>query len=181
MTETYQSEEQTHQGRRIRVAWYRDDSMDAPWKEHDGHGIVSDWTQRDKRSGELILSEDRGSKRFYDFAATVRKARGEGWGLAPDSLSGLAAKIGRPPTSREVTAESVRLDFENLRSWCRDEWCFVGYVVTIEGTSYEESLWGIESTAIDEETQELFAAAREWIEREDREAFAAACSDIATI
>ena len=52
-----------------------DDGMRAPWEEHDGHGIVSEWTSRDKRAGERVLSRDRSSYLYYDVAATMRKAR----------------------------------------------------------------------------------------------------------
>src|SRR3546814_15760848 len=64
-----------------------DDSMGAPWEEHDGHGEVTDWTRRDKAPGELILSDDGGSKRFYDFQGACEKARAEGWGPAAHSLT----------------------------------------------------------------------------------------------
>jgi hypothetical protein len=57
-----------------------DYNHDAPWEECDGHGPVSDWTTRDKEPGELVLSEDRYSRRYYDFAEACRIARCDGWG-----------------------------------------------------------------------------------------------------
>lgn len=54
-----------------------------PWKEHDCHGWVTRWTSRDKAPGELVLNEDHGSRRFYDFAGAVRLARRDGWGAKP--------------------------------------------------------------------------------------------------
>lgn len=58
----------------------------APWEEECGHGPVSDWTRRDKLPGEFVLNEDRGSKRFYDFAGAVKIARRDGWGWLPGPL-----------------------------------------------------------------------------------------------
>lgn len=57
-----------------------DDGMRAPWKEHDGHGPVSEWTTRDKTPGELVLCSDYGSKRYYDYATACHIARRDGWG-----------------------------------------------------------------------------------------------------
>ena len=57
-----------------RVKIETDDNGETPWIYVDGHGPVTDWVRRDKRAGELLLNEDRGSKRFYDFAAAVKPA-----------------------------------------------------------------------------------------------------------
>lgn len=76
----------THKRKTYVATIERDDSHGAPWEEEDGHGPVSDWTTRDKLPGELVLSEDRGSKRFYDFAAACKQARKEGWGFLPGEL-----------------------------------------------------------------------------------------------
>jgi hypothetical protein len=63
-----------------------DDSGFAPWENDCGHGPVSDWERRDKLPGEMILNEDRGSKRFYDFAEACRMARKDKWGFLPGEL-----------------------------------------------------------------------------------------------
>lgn len=63
-----------------------DDSHGAPWDEEDGHGPVSDWTSRGKLPGELVLCEDRGKRRYYDFAETCKIARKEAWGYLPGTL-----------------------------------------------------------------------------------------------
>lgn len=65
----------------------RDEHMGAPWEEHDGHGPVSEWTDRAKRPGERVLNEDRGSKRYYDFQEAVKIARRDGWGWIPHKLT----------------------------------------------------------------------------------------------
>ena len=51
-----------------------DDCGDKPWERSDGHGIVSDWTTRDKELGERVLSSDRHSKCYYDFAGSMKIA-----------------------------------------------------------------------------------------------------------
>lgn len=58
----------------------------APWDEEDGHGTVSNWTRRSKAAGELVLCEDRGYFRYYDFAESCRIARRDGWGFLPAPL-----------------------------------------------------------------------------------------------
>lgn len=73
-------------GRTFAARLEYDQDHGTPWENEDGHGEVSDWTSRDKAPGELVLSEDRRSKRFYDFAGACRTARVEGWGFLPGPL-----------------------------------------------------------------------------------------------
>lgn len=63
-----------------------DSDYGTPWDNDCGHGPVSDWTTRDKRPGELVLSSERGSARFYDYAEACRIARRDGWGFLPAPL-----------------------------------------------------------------------------------------------
>jgi hypothetical protein len=139
-------------GHMFKVRIEHDDSMGEPWKEHDGHGIVSDWVNRDKRPGERVLNSDRGSKRLYDFQESVKIAKRDGWGLGDEELAKLTARLGRKPTSKEVTQQAVENDYEFLRSWCNDQWHWVGVIVTMltdddeeTVTAFDASLWGIES------------------------------------
>lgn len=141
-----------HGGRRFRVGFPRDDDHGAPWDEEDGHGPVSDWTTRQKTPGELVLCEDRGSRRYYDFAAACRIARRDGWLMTGDNdLS---------PAQR--AANAAQADFERLRDWCNDDWHYVGVVVEMLDEDGEvlddESLWGVESDAdayLDDTAREL--------------------------
>ena len=149
-------------GRHVfRITIEDDTDHGAPWENADGHGPVSDWRPvynrhtgcKDKKPGEVILSHDGQSARFYDFAEATRIAKRDGWGLAPDALAKLAGLLGRTPTSKEVAREAVLRDFEFLRGWCNDEWSYVGVVVTLldadgdEVPAVQGSLWGIESDA----------------------------------
>jgi hypothetical protein len=139
----------THNGRAYRADILRDEYMGAPWQEHDGHGEVSDWTTRDKRPGELVLSTDGHHKRFYDFAGAVKTAKAEGWNAAPYFPPGKETKGQR-------AAKAARADYEHLRRWCADLWFWAGVVVKpiceCCGTPDESraaSVWGIESESMD--------------------------------
>lgn len=132
-------------GTTYRVEFIADYNMGAPWKEHDGHGIVSDWERRDKKPGEVVIAADRGSKRFYDIAATTRIAKRDRWGVSNADTSKM--------TQSQIAALAVKRDMERMRGWCNDDWWWCGVVVfplTADGDelrSKTESLWGIESTA----------------------------------
>lgn len=130
----------TRDGVLFRVKFRTDDTDTAPWEEHDGHGPVSDWTTRDKAPGELVLAADRGSKRFYDFAAAVAMAKRDGWGHGDDVP-------GETPGQKATRAALA--DFEYLRGWCCDDWCYIGVIVeALENDGEElatESLWRVES------------------------------------
>lgn len=146
------------------MAIAHDDDDTPPWERAEGHGPVSDWTTRDKRPGEVELSSGHGRKRFYDWQEATAIAKRDGWGLSPAHLLTLAALKGRKPTRKEIAAEAVRRDFEFLRSWCNDQWHYVGVVVfelphdkELNPESVADdlpfkylphaSIWGIESNA----------------------------------
>src|SRR5579863_8775408 len=117
------SEHFTYEGFNFIMELDPDIDSGPPWKDGDGHGIVSEWRPKDsKRPGERILHEDHGWCRFYDWQATMLRARGEGWG------------IHQPPaglTKRAITALAVEQDFERMRRWCNGDWWYVGVMVTI--------------------------------------------------
>lgn len=138
-------------GRTFRVEHPYDDCADAPWDREDGHGPVTEWTSRAKAPGERILNSDRSSYRYYDFQEAMRIARRDGWGLCPEDIAKLEAKLKRKPTKGDICAEAVERDYEHLRRWCNDQWSYVGVVVRLvdEDCEESESLWGIESDAYD--------------------------------
>lgn len=111
----------------LRLKWEaeRDEDQPPPWENEDGHGAVTKWERRDKRAGEWVLAQDRGSKRFYDAEDAQRVALRDGWGLSEDAKAVLGVKLGKlvaDLTRREIAAEAVRLDFEHLQNWCEDRW-----------------------------------------------------------
>lgn len=124
------------------VEFIDDVDSGAPWDNSDCHGVVTDWEDRDKRPGELILNSGRHGKRFYDFAASCRLALRDRWDAAPYNDGS--------ETKRQQAAKAARADFEYLRAWCNDEWRYVGVVVTLlddegEKTEVTDSLWGVET------------------------------------
>lgn len=124
-------------GYTARIQIRMDECSDAPWENTDGHGPVSDWERRDKRPGELILNEDRCSKRFYDFAEAVKIARRDGWDTKPYNTG----------TPGERAHRAATADYEFLRKWCAGDWHYIGVIVTVSRHGAEvaqDSLWGIE-------------------------------------
>ena len=133
-----------HNGRTFTVRIEHDGDLREPWTEHDGHGIVSDWTRRGKQPGERVLVTDRGSHRYYDIQASMDIAVRDGWDAAPYGEG----------TPRERAARAVEADFQRLRAWCNGDWYWIGVVVHLlcpkcggEHPSQHASLWGIESDA----------------------------------
>ena len=135
-TETFE-----HDGMQFRVTSYHDVCMGEPWREHDGHGIVSDWTTRSKSPGEMVLSKDRNSKRYYDFQESVKIARRDGWNTEPYNW----------PTKGAQAHAATMSDFEYIKGWCNNEWCWITIKVELLDDSgdlipdTEEYLGGIES------------------------------------
>ena len=132
-------------GRSFTVKFPDDDFGRTPWEDDDGAGIVTDWTSRDKAPGERVLNTDGGSKRYYDFAGTLAKAKRDGWGLADAEKAALARELGREPSKAEIAVKAVERDFNRMRRWCNDQWRYVGVVVTDDETGEHDSLWDIES------------------------------------
>ena len=121
----------------VTIELERDDHMVEPWKECDGHGVVSEWTSRDKYLHERILCSDRSQHRFYDVRASIALALKDGWDHPPYQTG----------TKRERAARAVDADFEHLRAWCNGEWQWVGVIVKVsrdDHTIGEDSLWGID-------------------------------------
>ena len=129
-------------GRRFRINLEPDQDSGPPWENDDGGGIVSDWTSRDKRPGERVLNQDsRYSRRYYDFAATVKRARKDGWDSEPYGTG----------TKGERAARAVEQNFKFYRGWCNNQWQYVGVCVTDvtddenAETDYVHAVWGCES------------------------------------
>lgn len=120
-----------------------DSDSGCPWEREDGHGVISDWLYRDKRAGERVLREERGASMFYDVAASMAKAKAEGWDAAPYG-----------GTRGEKAVRAVEADFQRMRDWLDNRWSYVGVIVERlddEGVPDGDllSLWGIESDALE--------------------------------
>jgi hypothetical protein len=145
----------THAGRKFRANCYHDSDAGRPWENSDGHGPVRAIRSRDdKKPGERIMtSGDRHAYVWaYDVQEATKIARRDGWGLNPDELAKLAAKLGRKPTPGEIVARAVENDFEFLNGWVCDRWHYIGVSVVRIGADgkpmhdeYANACWGIES------------------------------------
>jgi hypothetical protein len=138
-----------HNGRAYRAELHHDSDHGAPWDESDGHGPVTDWVRRDKLPGEMVLAQDGGSRRYYDFAEASRMAKRDGWGLSPDAVAKLALALGRAPAPGDIRRAAVMADYDHLRRWCDGDWHWCGVVVVGAETGEDRSVWGIESDAGD--------------------------------
>ncbi len=121
----------TKSGQAFRVTFERDDCMAEPWREHDGHGVVSGWTRDDKHPYEMLLSEDHGMKRYYNFKASVARARNDGWNTEPYIFK----------TAGEQAHHAAMADFKHLKAWCDDDWwwsCLKVVLLDIDGEEMEE-------------------------------------------
>ena len=140
----YDWTEFTRDGRAFAARLHHDTGHGAPWEKSDCHGVVSEWTTRDKRPGERVLSTDSWgrARRYYDVQATRKIAVANGWSAAPHDQG----------TRRERAARAVAEDFDLLRRWCADLWHYVGVEVVplcrccnAPDEARGQSLWGIES------------------------------------
>lgn len=145
MSDCYKTRDIEQNSTIYRVEFIVDYDMGAPWEEHEGHGVVSDWENRDKKPGEVVITSDRGAKRFYDIAETTRIAKRDKWAVSDADTSNL--------TPAQIVSLAVHRDMERMRDWCNDvwHWCSVAvFPLTDAGDelrSKTESLWGIESDA----------------------------------
>lgn len=171
MTDSFETITKQHLEHTITVEWFYDYACEAPWEHEEGHGPVSDWVTRDKHPGELVLCSDRRSYRYYDYAEAIKIAKRDRWDARP-------YKTG---TKGQQAHRAVMADFDYLKRWCDNDWFWCGYVVKIDGTDYDESLWGIDSDSVKEFTNEAFGHAVAWLEKELGESHRAACADIATV
>lgn len=176
MTDFYRSEEFEHKGRKFIARFYHDSDMGAPWKEHDGHGDVSEYKHRvSKRPGERPIGDsDYGRQRFYDWQGAIAKAKKEGWGFLPGKLqtrqidattweakcpgfvalgddinSAIAAVYAAHKASMtpgQYAAGAVQKDFDHLEGWLRDSWHWCGISVSPMVPAHERLEAAIEST-----------------------------------
>lgn len=135
-----------HAGHRFMIVERtRDDDAGPPWEACDGHGPVSDWTSREKRPGEVVLSVDRHSRRYYDIREAQRIALRDQWGIPNPGTK----------TRRQTAREAAQRDFCYLHAWCNNEWEYqILSIVPLNAdgdprAKYTQSLAGIESNSAD--------------------------------
>lgn len=117
----------------------RDDDSHEPWKECDGHGVVS------SRYEEGFWSL---GNQYYDWKASLKIAKRDRWGCKPYDSS--------------TAMDAVKADYEFLRRWCEDDWWWIGCIVTLYDEHGDElnseSCWGFDSDSMDY----LASEARSW-------------------
>jgi len=144
----YDGDTITHNGRDYKITFEPDYDTGAPWGEYDGTGIIREGRARysgdgyEKSPGERILHSDNGYAWFYDWQATMQKAKREGWGCDVEQL---AKRLGRTPTRGEVIQEAVGRDFKFCRGYLRGDWYYVVICVEDVETGECEYLGGVES------------------------------------
>ena len=113
-----------------------------PWEYCDNEvNLITDWTRRDKKPGELILTTDRTYKRFFDYQAACRYALDNQWG-SRDALPG--------DTKKQIASKAALNLFNYWRSWCDDEWAYRYIEITLidpdtnQETYFIDSCGGIE-------------------------------------
>lgn len=161
-----------HSNCTIQVHWSDDPDMGPPWEVHEGHGVVLDGYDEHANVLRLTPYKPGTCNWYYDFDASRQIAIRDRWGLTPDELDKLQRPRKRPLTDVEITEAAVQADFEHLRAWCHDEWCWLAADVIVDVRTREGScflkavscLGGIESTGAADELEELLAPARAWID-----------------
>mgnify|MGYP000882735473 CR=1 FL=1 len=159
MSYAYETKDFTHNGYNFRMELQYDPDMGPPWKEHDGHGdveeVVSPSWRPEKRGGQRVMRCSGRGYWLYDWQGAIAKAKAEGWGLRPEARAELAARIGREPTKREVTAAAVEADFQHLRGWANDDWhwtCLRVVLLDVNGDEVcDDYVGGFESSMDDSE------------------------------
>lgn len=141
-------------GYSVRVSVEYDECLGEPWKEHGGHGPVSEWRPLDSKSaGERLLCVDRRRALFYDFAEACKIARRDGWGypgqyIFEDGKKPRLTEDARKLTPKQRAARAAEADFERLRAWCNGDWYWitVGVEVSRNGAVLDtDCCGGIES------------------------------------
>lgn len=155
-----------YQGWTIKVERHYDHAAAAaPWDNDCGCVTVTqrriDRFSRDfryatgKAAGEIILHEGRGTIWVVDFAAEVKRARKEGWGISPEhsrEVRKLMAYRAMSPGMRNMVRDAdlqaradcisltkgqtavaaVRQSMKHCERWLRDQWHYLGLVVSVE-------------------------------------------------
>lgn len=108
------------------------DGIGKPWRWSDGHGPVRSAHLGPKKPSERWLSKHWA----YDWNAAVALAKKDSWGS--DTMP-----VGL--TANQQLEYVVQLDFDYLKAWCDDDWCYSCVQVTLlKNSGYSENLGGVE-------------------------------------
>lgn len=117
-----------------KITFEQADFTEAPWSRSDCHGPVRKSNnahneyRSDKKPGERPLN--RASRNeyqyYYDWQGAMKIAHTD-WGFE----------------SKVKALRAVQADFDYLRQWVNDEWCYVFITVTYEGET--DNIGGVET------------------------------------
>ncbi len=94
-----------------------------PWEFCDNEAdLITDWTRRDKKPGEMVLCKDHGYNRFFDYQKACKFALKEQWG-SRNSLP--------TDTKKQIASKAALNLFNYWRSWCHDEWAYRYISITL--------------------------------------------------
>jgi hypothetical protein len=155
MGHCYATNQTVVHGRRVRVDFTHDEYMGAPWKEHDGHGVVrqsknahSHYGEKEPHERPLNRPASHEWQYYYDVQGSIKRALEEGWGyIEINDWMRLLGQRRKNPTKRMIAALAVEEDFQHLRAWCNDEWHWCSVSVMDVETGIEQSMGGIESNS----------------------------------
>jgi hypothetical protein len=125
-------------GKQYRVDYSYDNTIGAPWEEYDGHGVVSEWTTREKRPSERVLASEGRTRRYYDVALSQMRAISDGWVAAPYDVG----------TPRQRAARAVEADYRRLKAWCNDKWYWMEVIITEIRIDYDGIVYDGPSTSM---------------------------------
>ena len=119
------------QGLRFSVELTVDD-MGRPWEWSDGHGPVRSAHLGPKKPHERALSKYW----MYDWKGALELAKKDSWGSS-------SLPVGL--TASQELEHLVQQDFNYLKAWCDDDWCYSCVQVTLlKDSDYSETLGGVE-------------------------------------
>lgn len=134
----------TYKGRTFHFVTEPDPDSPPPWGYSPVvDALVTDWTTRSKRPGELVLNTYHSVKRFYDFQGACNLALAEGWDAPPYNTD-------KRETPRQQAAKAALVDFNRCKAWCEGAWCYELLSVWLEeDPDNKQYLGGVESDAGD--------------------------------
>ncbi len=145
MADAFHTEEKEFHGLSVRIEYLSYSDMAYPWVEYDGCGVIREvcsyYGRPDKKPGEVIIYSDGGNYFIYDFQATTKKAKSEGWGVSDLDTTGMSKK--------QITRESVLRNMEYCRKFLNGDLFYIGIKCTVldydgSETEHEDSCWGFE-------------------------------------
>ena len=141
MSDAYDTDTITLDGRKFLVSYFVDSNHGLPWDEREGHGEIREaratYDNLEKKPGERVIYSSCGIHWVYDFQGAIKKAKLEAWGLSDEDREALKKSLGRVPTKNEITVAAVEKDIYHCSGYLNDDWHWCGVGVRIVGADGE--------------------------------------------